>query len=122
MPMRMKSSLAIHAIAIGCLLAGTATLGQFETPPQSNTGRHQSPLSQNQPDNTLPPILLNNKQKWNEDRQKRLVIDTQRLVRLANEFKADVASSGAESLTPEMQHKMDEIEKLARSVKDKMRQ
>jgi hypothetical protein len=120
MPMRIKSSVVLHALAIGCLLAGTATLGQFETPPQPTAGRNQPPR-QNQPDNTLPPFFQNNRQKWNEDRQKRLVSDTQRLVRLASELKAEVASSGAESLTPEMQKKMDEIEKLAKSVKDKMR-
>jgi hypothetical protein len=58
----------------------------------------------------------------NADRQKHLVSDTERLVALANELKLEVARSGSETLTPEMQHKIAEIEKLARSVKDKMRE
>ena len=58
----------------------------------------------------------------NVDRQKHLVTDTDRLVDLANELKLEVANSGSETLTPEMQHKIAEIEKLARSVKDKMRE
>jgi hypothetical protein len=57
----------------------------------------------------------------NVDRQKRLVSDTQRLLTLANELKTEVASSGTETITPEMLRQMDEIEKLARSVKDRMR-
>jgi hypothetical protein len=57
----------------------------------------------------------------NIDRQKHLVIDTQRLLALANELNTEIASSGTETMTPAMLHKMDEIEKLARSVKDKMR-
>jgi hypothetical protein len=43
------------------------------------------------------------------------------LLLLANELKTEIASSGTETMTPEMLRKMDEIEKLARSVKDKMR-
>lgn len=57
----------------------------------------------------------------NVERQKRLESDTQRLLVLANELKTEVASSGTETMTPEMLHQMDEIEKLARSVKDRMR-
>jgi hypothetical protein len=55
------------------------------------------------------------------ERQRRLVSDTERLVSLTNQLKASIASSGTETLTPEMMRQMDEIEKLARSVKNKMR-
>jgi hypothetical protein len=57
----------------------------------------------------------------NTERQRRLVGDTERLLMLTNQLKASIASSGTESLTPEMLRQMDEIEKLARSVKNKMR-
>jgi hypothetical protein len=57
----------------------------------------------------------------NVERQKRLESDTQRLLTLANELKTEVASSGTETMTPVMLRQMDEIEKLARSVKDRMR-
>jgi hypothetical protein len=57
----------------------------------------------------------------NVERQKRLESDTQRLLVLANELKTEVASSGTETMTPVMLRQMDEIEKLARSVKDRMR-
>ena len=57
----------------------------------------------------------------NSERQKRLVSDTDRLLSLTSQLKASIASSGGETLTPEMLRQMDEIEKLARSVKNKMR-
>jgi hypothetical protein len=61
------------------------------------------------------------REERNVDRQKRLESDTKRLLILANELNTEIASSGMETMTPEMLRKMDEIEKLARSVKDKMR-
>ncbi len=53
-------------------------------------------------------------------RQKSLVADTQKLLRLSSELKAEIDRSAAASLTPEELHKLSEIEKLARSVKAKM--
>lgn len=57
----------------------------------------------------------------NTERQRRLVTDTERLIYLTNQLKVSIETSGAEALTPEMLRQMDEIEKLARSVKNKMR-
>jgi len=57
----------------------------------------------------------------NEDRQKRLTSDSQRLLMLANQLKNEIAASGAETMTPDMLRQVDEIEHLAKSVKDKMR-
>ena len=56
----------------------------------------------------------------NADRQKSLVSDTNKLLRLANELNAEIAGSNPETLTPSQLHKMAEIEKLAHNVKDKM--
>jgi hypothetical protein len=67
------------------------------------------------------PFPDNNRQKRNDDRQRRLVSDTERLVALTSQLKAEVASTGAETMSPEMLKQMAEIEKLAKSVKDKMR-
>jgi len=57
----------------------------------------------------------------NTERQKRLVSDTGKLLTLTNQLKAEIAESGSDNLTPDMLRQMDEIEKLARSVKNKMR-
>ena len=67
------------------------------------------------------PFPDNSRQKRNEERQRRLVSDTQKLVALTAQLKDEIAASNAEAMTPEMLKQMDEIEKLAKSVKDKMR-
>lgn len=57
----------------------------------------------------------------NADRQKQLVADTQRLLSLANELKADVDKSTKDTLSLDVIRKADEIEKLAHTVKEKMK-
>jgi hypothetical protein len=56
----------------------------------------------------------------NADRQKSLVSDTGKLLKLANELDGEIAGANAESLTPAQLRKVAEIEKLARSIKEKM--
>jgi nitric oxide reductase activation protein len=57
----------------------------------------------------------------NSERQKQLEADTQKLVALANELKADVEKSNKDTLSLDVVRKADEIEKLAKSVRDKMK-
>jgi nitric oxide reductase activation protein len=57
----------------------------------------------------------------NADRQKQLVSDTQRLLALAQELKVDVDKSNKDTLSLDVIRKADEIEKLAHSVKEKMK-
>ncbi len=61
------------------------------------------------------------RQKRNDERQRRIVSDTQRLLTLTSQLKAEVAATGAETMSPEMLKQMEEIEKLAKSVKEKMK-
>ena len=56
----------------------------------------------------------------NADRQKALISDTNKLLRLVNELNAEIAGKHPDTLSPDQVHKMAEIEKLAHSVKDKM--
>jgi cytoskeletal protein RodZ len=55
-------------------------------------------------------------------RQAQLMADTQRLYQLTQELKAEVAKSNKDTLSLSVIKKADEVEKLARSVKDRMRQ
>jgi nitric oxide reductase activation protein len=57
----------------------------------------------------------------NVDRQKQLVLDTQKLLALANELKSDVDKSNKDTMSLDVIRKADEIEKLAHSVKEKMK-
>jgi hypothetical protein len=56
----------------------------------------------------------------NAARQKSMVADTDRLVRLVNELNSEIERTNPDSLTPAQLHKVAEIEKLAHNVKDKM--
>ena len=57
----------------------------------------------------------------NEDRQKRLVQDTDKLLALATELKSAVDKTNKETLSIDVIKKADEIAKLAKSVRDKMK-
>lgn len=56
----------------------------------------------------------------NEARQKALVSDTAKLLKLAQELNAEVETSDRSALSPEQIRKISSIEKLARNVKQKM--
>jgi hypothetical protein len=57
----------------------------------------------------------------NIDRQKQIVNDTARLLQLAQQLNADVSKSDKDSLSVAVVKKAEEIEKLAKSIKQKMR-
>jgi hypothetical protein len=88
----------------------------------------QQPMSQ-QPisptvtgDSPLEPKIEQEQSKLrNTDRQRKLIEDTQKLLNLANELKADVDKSNKDMLSLDVIKKADEIEKLAHSVKEKMK-
>ena len=58
----------------------------------------------------------------NADRHRSMVSDTEKLVKLARQLDAEIASNPTDALTPEEVQKLQTIEKLARNVKTKMAQ
>jgi hypothetical protein len=100
------------------------TGGQSGRASGSSTPSPSSPMSTTlgPGDTPLPPELEQDQAKMrNLDRQKKLVDDTAKLVSLANELKADVDKSSKDTLSLDVIKKADEIEKLAHSVKEKMK-
>ena len=59
--------------------------------------------------------------KANQDRQASLKADTDKLLKLAEELKSSVDKSNENVLSLDVLKKAEEIEKLAHSVKDKMK-
>ncbi len=57
----------------------------------------------------------------NIDRQKKLEADTEKLLSLATELKEQVDKTDKNILSVDVIKKADEIEKLAKSVKDRMK-
>lgn len=56
-----------------------------------------------------------------ELREAQIAADTQRLVQLAEELKAEVANSGTDALSLQVIKKATEVEKLARSLKERLK-
>jgi hypothetical protein len=56
----------------------------------------------------------------NDMRQKEIVSDTNKLLKLANELEAEIQKGNSDSLSPEQLHKLAMIEKLAHNVKEHM--
>jgi hypothetical protein len=57
----------------------------------------------------------------NIDRQHKLVADSSRILQLANELSTGIEPEGKDPTSAGMSKKAEEIEKLARSVKDLMK-
>ena len=56
-----------------------------------------------------------------DDRRKRLLSDTARLVALSNELRAEVEKTPKDELSLDVVKKAAELEKLARDVKERMK-
>jgi hypothetical protein len=56
----------------------------------------------------------------NVERQKRVVSDANKLLKLTTEFNAEIARANPESLTPAQLRKLAEIEKIAKDLKQNM--
>src|SRR5579863_1527234 len=58
----------------------------------------------------------------NADRQKAVISDTEKLVKLARRLEGEVASNPTDELTPQERREVGEIEKLAHDIKARMAQ
>jgi hypothetical protein len=83
------------------------TIDRTATPPEADEGRDR--------------IVRDMAKKANQERQAALKNDTDKLVRLTAELKDYVDKTNENMLSLNVLKKAEEIEKLARSVKDKMK-
>jgi hypothetical protein len=89
-------------------------------PNQVGQQRNQNPFGNNSPFDDDSAMVHRQMNALNAERQKVLVSDTAKLLKLAQELNTEVASSTANSLSPDQIRKIANIEKLAHSVKQKM--
>jgi hypothetical protein len=84
-----------------------------------------SPPGFGEPPNPPNPMARQQEERMekarNVDRQKQLEHDTDKLLALAKELKDEVSKSNKDTLSVDVVKKAAEIEKLAKSVKDRMR-
>jgi len=100
-------------------------LGGVGRPQKQSTTSPQTPSISN-PLPSLgpetPPSLKEKQEKaQNDERQKRLVADTDKLLELATQLHTDVAKTDKNVLSIDVIKRADEIEKLAHAVKERMR-
>ncbi len=70
----------------------------------------------------IPPEARAKQEKLqNDERQKRLVGDTDKLLALATQLHADVEKTDKYTLSLDVIRRCDEIEKLSRAIRDRMR-
>lgn len=66
------------------------------------------------------PLMMARMNALNIQRQKAIVSDANKLLKLAKELNEEIAAKNAGAFTDDQLHKIAEIEKLARSVREKM--
>ena len=122
--MRMLRRMTVWAAAGGLMLA-MGSLGQGAQGTGSETRQQQTTEPSVVPPEPQDPRTLSMEEEQaklrNDDRQKKLVEDTAKLVALANELKVAVDKSDKNTLSLDVVRKADEIEKLAHSVKERMK-
>jgi hypothetical protein len=113
---------AASVLLIAGSLAGSQTTGtgQMQQPPSMQP---MPPFGETpNPNDPMQRQRLEKMEKArNADRQKQLQRDTDRLLTLAKELKDEVDKSNKDTLSVDVVKKAAEIEKLAKSVKERMR-
>jgi hypothetical protein len=98
---------------------GDAQNGSMQSQPPSAMGQRLRGPFENMGDRD-PVDREKQLRALNADRQKSLVTDTIKLLKLTSELNAEVSSTQPDTLTVDQLRKLAEIEKLAHSVKEKM--
>jgi hypothetical protein len=119
----------MHKVFVFILLVCSAGLSQFALAQGHPCDpRDRSPFDASNrggrggPGDTVPADVRHEQAKAaNKQRQSELKKDTDRLFQLASELKQKVDSTTENQLSLEVIHKTEEIEKLAKSVRDKMK-
>ena len=98
-------------------LGGAQNIPQPHTPLQQPIGHHGPLDTEMGPDNPDREKQLN---ELNRERQKSLVSDTDKIVKLATQLDMEVKNGNSGDLTSSQARMLAEIEKLAHNVRDKM--
>jgi hypothetical protein len=110
----------VLGLALLLVIPVSGQQGSFPQVPAMGGADQQFP----NPDGLAGPndnTLIRKRVEWlNDRRQKQLVSDTEKLLKLAQELNAEVAANDSDSMSPSEMRKVAEIAKLAKSVREKM--
>ena len=125
--MKPVSRWQIMRLGAAGIILGGALLGRY---PHSVSGEaavaqhipSPRPFGAGEDTDSDPIFAAKRLRALNASRHKSMVSDTEKLLKLARQLDAEIASNPSDDLTPEELHQVAEIEKLARNVKAKMAQ
>ena len=120
MPAMARRRLALRSVAGLMLLLGIPVAGQYSQFPSTNNGRQVYPESNGPAGQDSNGPEKKRIQMLNADRQKAIVSDTEKLLKLAKELNDEMAANESGTMSGAQLHKVEEIGKLAKSVKEKM--
>ena len=118
--LRFLAATALLVLAMGHVGSAQQATGQGSGPAGSNLPPALPPIAPSG-DGLSPDMEASQARSRNTDRQKQLVLETQKLLTLANELKVEVDKSNKDTMSLDVIRKADEIEKLAHSVKERMK-
>jgi len=104
----------------GAFTAVPAHTQQTMPPMQSPAQQDTSPLAPPM-DRSDQQVLRKMARERNVNRQKEIIADTQKLLELAQKLKAEVDKSNKDQLSLSVVDTANQIEKLAKTVKERMR-
>ncbi len=130
--MQVSRRAAVQLVAMNALAGAAVMRAQIQSttptgmPP--STTKSNSPLgSGDQPLGSEPQNPMGERMRMtaekahNEDRRKRMLSDTDKLLALSAELKADIEKSTKDELSLDVIRKAQEIEKLAHDVQQRMK-
>jgi hypothetical protein len=103
------------------LLAGLAIPAHAQQAPMPMPQGIPPSLNPQPPDAVQEKMLREMARERNVDRQKQLVADTDKLLALAKQLKAEMDKSNKDQLSIDVVDTAAQIEKLAKTVKERMR-
>ena len=124
--LKISSARSLKIICIGCVLfvvcvsshmMANAELARVSSLPGSSLQVKIHPASQ-----ALAMMEQNRQRMLADDRQKKMLENTTRLLELAQQLKVAVDKTDKNTLSLDVIRQADQIEKLAKQVKDQMRE
>jgi len=113
--------LAMIGVVLSAVASGPVSGGQLQQQTQQGRFPGQTHQSNDLDPNVDPHRLEQQEEARSTERQKRLVADTDKLLALATDLKQQVDKTNKNILSVDVIKKADEIEKLAHSVKERMK-
>jgi len=122
------SSLRLKLLVAAILILGSSVgavaqqqLPPISTRPPASPGQAPSPSDDNDQDSMARRAMIQQAQRRNNQRQQDIVNATAKLLTLTEQLKTELEKNSKDQNSVNMSKQAEAIEKLARSVKDKMK-